>query len=188
MTDNEKSKKTNKLFKKLKESGRDFVEGVKEEIDSSQFSTKEKTRSFAEGKASSIKSAVETRIADTSTPEEVYFSTWAWFWVMIFSVFICLMIFIFSLSNSKFLLMGLLALIAIPFLIVWCLIHMIPTIKIFGFTIFDRHQLSLRRQLSVGKEIARFFSREFLQESPLIAFLLFSFILIFIFSVLVALL
>lgn len=186
MTEDEKSGKTRGLFDKIKESGKDFVDGVKEEIDAAQTTTKEKTRDFTTKKSEEIKTTVQRRAADTSSAEEIYFSTWAWFWAMLFSVFICFSIFLFSIVNSRFFLLGLLALIALPFTVIWCLIHMIPTVKIFGFTIFDRRKLSLRRQLSLGKEIARLFSREFLQESPLIAFFIFAFFVIFLFSLLFA--
>lgn len=191
MTNDEKSGKTGKsrgLFDKIKDSGKDFVDGVKEEIDAAQTVTKEKTRDYTTKKTEEIRTTVKRRAADTSSAEDIYFSTWAWFWAMIFSGFVCFSIMIFSVVNPRLILVGLLALIALPFAVIWCLIHMIPTIKIFGFTIFDRRKLSLRRQLSLGKEIARFFSREFLQESPIIAFFIFSFFIIFLFALLFALL
>ncbi len=182
-----KEKTPKKIIDKIKESGKDFVEGVKEEIDVGKTSPSERARDLAARKKTELKSTITSRVSETSTPEDIYFSTWAWFWAMIFVVFICLSIFIFSLVNFRFIFVGLLALIAMPFLVIWCLIHMVPTIKIFGFTIFDRRRLSLRRQLTVGKEIARIFSREFLQESPIIAFLVFSFLIIFVFAVIIAL-
>ncbi|MFW9905284.1 MAG: hypothetical protein ACFFFH_13170 [Candidatus Thorarchaeota archaeon] len=186
MAKDEKPKKSKKLFDKIKGSGKDFVDGVKEEIQTAQITTKEKTREYTTKKREEIKTTVERRVADTSTAEDVYFSTWAWFWAMIFSAFACLAIFMVGIANPKFFLVGLLALIALPFIVIWCLIHMVPTIKIFGFTIFDRRRLSLRRQLSLGKEIARLFSREFLQESPIIAFFIFAFFVIFLFALLFA--
>ncbi|WP_455139859.1 hypothetical protein [Candidatus Hodarchaeum mangrovi] len=179
-------KKTRSIFDKIKESGKEFVDGVKEEIDMGTISTKEKAREYTARKSSDFRETVRQRSRDTSSPEELYFSAWNWFCLMIFGVFFSLIIFIFSLGNPKFLLVGLLALIAIPFIVIWCLTHMVPTIKIFGFTVFDRDQLSVRRQLSIGKEIARFFSREFLQESPMIAFFIFLFILIFILALMSA--
>ena len=178
--------RSKKLFDKLKSSGKDFVDGMKEELDQGLSSTREKTRDYTSSKTEEWRSTVQQRARDTSTPEDVYYSTWAWFWAMIFGVFGCLILFAMGISNPNFFLVGLLALIAIPFVIVWCLIHMIPTIKIFGFTVFDRRSLSLQRQLSLGKEIARFFSREFLEESPIFAFLLFAFLMIFLFSLLMA--
>jgi cation transport ATPase len=186
MAKDEKPKKSRKLFDKIKDSGKDFVDGVKEEIQTAQVTTKEKTREYTTKKREEIRTTVERRAADTSTAEDVYFSTWAWFWAMIFSAFVCLVIFMVGITNPRFFLVGVLALIALPFIVIWCLIHMVPTIKIFGFTIFDRHRLSLRRQLSLGKEIARLFSREFLQESPIIAFFIFAFFVIFLFSLLFA--
>ena len=186
MAKDEEPKKPRKLFDKIRDSGKDFVDGMKEEIHTAQVTTKEKTKEYTIKKREGIKTTVERRVAETSTAEDIYFSTWAWFWAMIFSVFICLAILMVGITNPKFILVGLLALIALPFIVIWCLIHMVPTIKIFGFTIFDRRRLSLRRQLSLGKEIARLFSREFLQESPIIAFFIFAFFIIFLFALLLA--
>ncbi|MHA2074729.1 MAG: hypothetical protein ACXACU_16345 [Candidatus Hodarchaeales archaeon] len=178
--------RSGKLFKKIKDTSKEFIDGVKEEVDEATASTREKGKEYRTVKTQELKTSLKTRVSDTSSPEDVYYSTWAWLWAMVFSVIICLAIFMVSLTNPKFLLMGILALIAMPFLVIWCLIHTIPTIKIFGFTIFDRHKLSLRRQLSLGKEIARVFSREFLDESPMIAFLFFAFVVIFILSIAIA--
>ncbi|MFX0014354.1 MAG: hypothetical protein ACFFB2_08460 [Promethearchaeota archaeon] len=186
MSKDERSRKSRKFLDKIKESGKDFVDGVKEEIQTAQTTTKAKAKEYSTQKTQEIRTTVKKRAADTSTAEEIYFSTWAWFWAMIFSFFVCLSIFMFSIVNPRFILVGFLALIALPFITVWCLIHMVPTIKIFGFTIFDRRRLSLRRQLSLGKEIARLFSREFLQESPIIAFFIFAFLVIFLLSLLFA--
>ena len=174
------------MFKKIKDTSKEFVDGVKEEVDGAIVSTREKGKEYSSVKTQKIKTNLKSRVSDTSSPEDLYYSTWGWFFAMIFGIFICLAIFMISITNPKFILLGILSLLAMPFLVVWCLIHMIPTIKIFGFTIFDRHKLSLRRQLSLGKEIARLFSREFLDESPLIAFLFFAFIVIFILSIAIA--
>ncbi|UCE14047.1 MAG: hypothetical protein JSV04_02445 [Candidatus Heimdallarchaeota archaeon] len=187
MSEEEKEGKASKFFKKVKEGGKDFVEGVKEELEVAQITAEEKAKDFKAEKSTSIRTSFESRMADTSTPEELYYSTWTWFWMMIFSIFVCLTVFLFCLTDPRFVLVGFLVLLAMPFIVIWCLIHMVPTIKIFGFTIFDRRQLSLRRQLSVGKEIARFFSREFLQESPIIAFFIFAFMVMFLFAILIAL-
>ena len=186
MAKDEESKKSRKIFDKIKDSGKDFVDGVKEEIQSAQTTTKEKTKEYTTKKREEIKTTIERRAADTSTAEDIYFSTWAWFWAMIFGVFVCFAIIMVGIANPRFILVGALALIALPFIVIWCVIHMVPTIKIFGFTIFDRRRLSLRRQLSLGKEIARLFSREFLQESPIIAFFIFAFFVIFLFALLLA--
>lgn len=178
--------KSGKIFKKIRETSKEFIDGVKEEISDTTVSTKEKSREYRSLKTQEIKTSFKSRVKDTSSPQELYYSTWGWFWAMIFSAFICLFIFMISLTNSKLILVGLLSLLAMPFVVIWCLIHMIPSITIFGFTIFDRHKLSLRRQLTIGKEIARLFSREFLKESPIFAFLFFAFVVIFILSILMA--
>jgi hypothetical protein len=185
------SKKDSKAKKgfvdRIKDSSKDFVEGVKAEFnEAGSQSSKEERTSYIGRKRGEFQQAVNRRVSDTSSPDEVYYSSTAWFWAMFFVIIICISLFFSGIMYPRFFLMGLLALLAMPFLVLWCLIHMIPTIRIFGFTIFDRSHLSLRRQLTVGKEIARFFTREFLEESPIFAFFLFLFILIFILSVLFA--
>ncbi|MHA1975702.1 MAG: hypothetical protein ACW98F_11600 [Candidatus Hodarchaeales archaeon] len=183
------SKKDSKFKKsfvdRIKDSSKDFVDGVKSEFDEATQSplSKESTTSYVGKKREKFQQTVSKRMSDTSSPENVYYSTTAWFWAIFFVIIICLFLFFSGIMNPRFFLMGLLALLAMPFLVFWCLIHMIPTIRIFGFTVFDRSQLSLRRQLTVGKEIARFFTREFLEESPTFAFILFMFLLIFIISI-----
>ena len=189
----EKKPKSKRGFMdRIKDSGKDFMDGIKEELSdpaSSSESKKRKTEpSYFKRKGEDFRETLSTRIGDTSTPEEVYYSTTAWFWAMVIVIMICITLFLYGIMNTRFLLVGLLALIAMPFLVIWCLIHMIPTVRIFGFTIFDRNQLSFRRQLTIGKEIARFFSREFLEESPLFAFLLFTFIVLFILTLITAIL
>lgn len=186
MKNNKEETRSKKLFDKIKTTGKDFVDGMKEELDQGLITTREKAKDYTTSKTADWRTTVQERARDTSSPENIYYSTWAWFWAMIFGIFGCLILFTMGISNPKFFLVGLLALLAVPFVIIWCLIHMIPTIKIFGFTVFDRRSLSLQRQLSLGKEIARLFSREFLHESPTFAFLLFAFLTIFILSLLMA--
>jgi hypothetical protein len=181
-------KQKKSLFDRVKESSKDFVDGVKAEFDEAETpqSSRGERTSYVGRKREEFQQAVNRRVSDTSSPDQVYYSTTAWFWAMFFVIIICLSLFFSGIMYPRFFFMGLLALLAMPFLVIWCLIHMIPTIRIFGFTVFDRSQLSLRRQLSVGREIARFFTREFLEESPIFAFLLFMFMLMFILSILMA--
>ncbi len=183
---NKKDSKLKRSFvDRMKDTGKDFVEGVKGEFQEAGKSSGSGP-SYVERKKEAFQQAVHDRVESTSSPEEVYYSTMAWFWAMMFTILICITLFFYGIAVSKFFFIGLLALLAMPFLVIWCVIHMIPTVKIFGFTIFDRRQLSLRRQLSVGKEIARFFTREFLQESPEFAFILFVFAALFLISLLFA--
>lgn len=183
---NKKDSKPKRSFvDRMKDTGKDFVAGVKDEFQEAEKSS-ESGPSYIERKKRSFQKAVHERVESTSSAEEVYYSTMAWFWAMMFTILICIVIFIYGITEPKFFFVGLLALLAMPFLVIWCLIHMIPTIKILGFTIFDRKQLSLRRQLSIGKEIARFFTREFFQDSPEFAFLMFMFIALFLMAILFA--
>ena len=180
------SKPKKSFVDRIKDSSKDFVDGVLDEVGQTP-PTKEGAASYVGKKRDKFQQTVNRRMSDTSSPENVYYSTTAWFWAMFFVIIICLFLFFSGIMNPRFFLMGLLALLAMPFLVVWCLIHMIPTIRIFGFTVFDRNQLSLRRQLTVGKEIARFFTREFLEESPTFAFIMFMFLLFFLLSIFFAL-
>jgi hypothetical protein len=183
---NKKDSKSKRSFiDRMKDSGKDFVDGIKDEYQEASKSS-ESGPSYIEKKKGAVKQAYQDRMESTSRPEEVYYSTMAWFWAMMFTILICFTLFFYGIASPKFFLVGLLALLGMPVLVIWCVIHMIPTIKIFGFTVFDRRQLSLRRQLSVGKEIARFFTREFLQESPEFAFMLFMFVAIFLMALLFA--
>lgn len=102
----------------------------------------------------------------TTMPEEVVYSTWGWFWAMIFSLIITGAVFLTSLANPKFLLFGLLFLFGGILFAGFCLVNMIPEIKIFGFTVFSRKSLSLRQQLSFSAQISRFLGREFLRTHP----------------------
>lgn len=189
MSPHEENRKTAKgegIFHKIKKGGKEFVEGVKEEINTSKTGVQEKTLEFKSQQAVRLRSAVEKRITQTTTPEELYFSTWTWFWALIFAIIGCLSLFFMGVANLRFFPVGLLALIALPFIVGWCLVHMIPTVRIFGFTVFDRRKLSLRRQLSVGKEIAHVFSREFIGDEPLFAFFVFTFVFVFILALTMA--
>ncbi|MHA1974003.1 MAG: hypothetical protein ACTSW1_13475, partial [Candidatus Hodarchaeales archaeon] len=167
------NKRPKSFFDKVKDSSKDLLEGFKEEIVTDKEKKSEPIKTRVEG----VKSSVRKRLSETSSPEEMYYSSSNWFLTMVMGIFILLSIFLYGLINTKFLFVGFLSLILLPFFVIWCLIHMVPTIKIFGFTVFDRRQLSLRRQLSVGKEIARFFSREFFEDSPVMALLISLFLL-----------
>lgn len=192
----EEKKKKKGIFGKISNASKDFVDGIVEGVEESDAyqSTKQKVSDKKEEKKSQFKdykndvvTKTKTRIEDTSLPEQVYYSSWAWFWAMILGIFLIFTLMIMTFVNPKFILFNILLLIAIPFWIIWCLIHMIPEIKIFGFTIFSRKQLSLRRQLSLGKEIARLFSRQFYQESPEIFFIFYAFIVFIVLAILMAL-
>ncbi|MFW9779376.1 MAG: hypothetical protein ACFFE8_11030 [Candidatus Heimdallarchaeota archaeon] len=189
LSPNERGEKISKgegLFDKIKKGGKEFVEGVKEEINTGTSTIEEKAQGFKSQQSTKVRSAIAERKTQTTTPEELYFSTWAWFWALIFATIGCLFLFFMGLTNSRFFYLGLLSLLAFPFITGWCLVHMIPTVKIFGYTIFDRRKLSLRRQLSVGKEIARLFSREFIGDEPLFAFFVFLFIFAFVLALAIA--
>ena len=72
-------------------------------------------------------------------------------------------------------------LVAFPFYIFWIIYNTIPEVKIGDRIIFLRRDISIRRQLSFGKAIARTFSREMIKNSPQGALIIGLFFLLFIY-------
>ncbi|MHA1450758.1 MAG: hypothetical protein ACTSP4_15225 [Candidatus Hodarchaeales archaeon] len=144
----------------------------------------EKDQEDQEGQ--SLKEKIMSRAQDTTTPEDISYHVWSW-WILLVTVLVIgTFIIIISLSNSKFLFLGLLTLIAMPVIVIYCLIMLIPEIKIFGFTVFDPKKLATRKRLSVGKTIAQTMGREFIRQSPETAFLIFFIIALFIIAIVMA--
>lgn len=134
----------------------------------------------------SIKERIVSRAQDTTTAEEMTYHVWSWWMLLVTVLIVGMMIIIFSLSNSKFLLLGLLTLIAMPLIIIYCLIMLIPEIKIFGFTVFDPKKLATRKRLSVGRTIAQSMGREFIRQSPEAAFMILIIIALFTIAIVMA--
>ena len=134
----------------------------------------------------SLKERVMSRAQDTTTPEDISYHVWSWWMLLVTVLVVGMMIIIISLSNSKFLLLGLLTLIAMPVIVIYCLIMLIPEIKIFGFTVFDPKKLATRKRFSVGKTIAQSMGREFIRQSPEAAFMILFIIALFIIAVVLA--
>ena len=135
----------------------------------------------------SIKEKILARTQDTTSPEDISYHVWSW-WVLLVTVLITgTLIIIVSLSNPKFLLLGLLTLIATPVIAVYCLLMLIPKIKVFGFTVFDPKRLSARKRFSVGKTIAKTMGREFIRQSPEVALFIFFIAALFVVALVMAL-
>ncbi|MHA2297500.1 MAG: hypothetical protein ACXAEU_17815 [Candidatus Hodarchaeales archaeon] len=135
----------------------------------------------------SLKDKILARAQDTTTAEEIAYQVWSWWLLLVMTLIIGVFIIMFSLTNPKFILVGLLTLLAMPVIAIYCLIMLIPEIKIFGFTIFNPRKYSYRKQLSVGRTVAKAMTREFFRQSPEVAFILFAFVAIFIISIILAL-
>lgn len=94
------------------------------------------------------------------------FSWYGYMWSIIAFGFVILISFVISSSDSRFSLLPFILLIAFPFYIFWIIYNAIPEIKIGNRIIFSRDNVSIRKQLSFGKAIARTFSREMIKNSP----------------------
>ena len=108
----------------------------------------------------------------TSNPEQVLGTMWSYFFALWIGLFISLIAVIALMGNPKTSLLAILILIAIPFWVLFCILMMIPDVKIFGVTIFSRRNLSLRKSVSLGRRILYTFSREFYHQNPLLATIL----------------
>ena len=124
----------------------------------------------------------------TSTPEQVIGTMWSYFFAFWIGLFISLFAIITFVSNPKTQLLAVLIIIAIPFWAIFCLVMMIPDVKIFGITVFSRRNLSLRKSVSLGRRILYTFSREFYRQNPLLATLLIVYFLLIIAAILYAVL
>lgn len=123
----------------------------------------------------------------TTNPSQEYYRVWGWFWVIIITIFVGFIFIVLALSSQKFWFVAILLIIAVPIIIIYSVLQMIPTVTIFGWTIFDRSRLSARQQLSAGTRILRIFTKEFIREAPAAAFFIFLFIFLFVISLLFAL-
>ena len=124
----------------------------------------------------------------TSNPEQVIGTMWSYFFAFWIGLFISLFAIITFVSNPKTQLLAVLIIIAIPFWAIFCLVMMIPDVKIFGITVFSRRNLSLRKSVSLGRRILYTFSREFYRQNPLLATLLIVYFLLIIAAILYAVL
>ena len=92
-----KSKKS--FFDRVKDTGKDFVDGVKDEYQEAKKPS-DSGPSYVERKRGEFQQTVRDRMESTSRPEEVYYSTMAWFWAMMFTIFICIVLFFYGIGNS----------------------------------------------------------------------------------------
>ncbi len=187
----EKSKKRNILkshAKKLTSTGKDSVKKGLDKGKQIKNRIEEKTSnvlSEVDSKVRQVKNDVEheiTKVAvggiqmsksNTSSKsgfgsqiEGQIFSWYGYMWSIIAFGFVILISFVISSSDSRFSLLPFILLIALPFYIFWIVYNAIPEIKIGQRIIFSRDNLSIRRQLSFGKAIARTFSRQMIKNSP----------------------
>lgn len=108
----------------------------------------------------------------TSNPEQVIGTMWSYFFALWVGLFFSLIAVVVLISQPKTVFLAVLILIAMPFWALFCLLMMIPDVKIFGVTIFSRRNLSLRKSVSLGRRIVYTFSREFYRQNPTLATIL----------------
>jgi gas vesicle protein len=123
------------------------VEGAKM-TKSSPFSSESKSDNFA--------TKLESQI----------FSWYGYFWSIIVFGLVILISFAISARDGRFTLLPIILLIAFPLYILWIVYNAVPEIKIGSWTILSRETISIRKQLSFGKAVARTFSREMIKNSP----------------------
>ncbi|MFW9993822.1 MAG: hypothetical protein ACFFD4_17390 [Candidatus Odinarchaeota archaeon] len=142
------------------------------------------------GKKLPLKDRILARAQDTTTPEEISYRMWSWWTLLLLTLiigtFIILFSFAMAVEKPVFLLLGLMTLIAMPVIIIYSMIMLLPEIKVFGFTVFNPKRFSVRRRFSVGRAIARTMTREFFRQSPEVAFLIFAFVIIYIIAIILA--
>lgn len=122
----------------------------------------------------------------TSNPEQVLGTMWSYFFAMWIGIFISLFAIIFLISKPKTSFLAILILIAIPFWVIFCILMMIPDVKIFGVTVFSRKNLSLRKSVSLGKRLVYVFSKEFYRQNPLLASILVVYVVLILFAIIYA--
>ena len=115
--------------------------------------------------------------------EDQLFSWDGWIWSIVTFVFVILISFAISSADSRFTLLPII-LLMLPIYIMWVIYYSIPEIKIGNSILFSRKNVSVRRQLSFGKAIARTFSKEMIKNSPQGAMIIGMFFLLLIFLIL----
>ncbi|MHA2275175.1 MAG: hypothetical protein ACXAC2_05385, partial [Candidatus Kariarchaeaceae archaeon] len=98
--------------------------------------------------------------------ESQIFSWYGYMWSIIVFAFVILISFAISGRDGRFTLLPLLLLVIFPFYILWIIYNAIPEIKIGSWTVISRDTVSIRKQMSFGKAVAKTFSREMIKNSP----------------------
>lgn len=122
----------------------------------------------------------------TSNPEQVLGTMWSYFFALWIGLFFSLIAVVVLISQPKTAFLAILILVAMPFWVLFCLVMMIPDVKIFGVTVFSRRNLSLRKSVSLGRRIVYTFSREFYRQNPGIATLLLVYFVLIIIAIIYA--
>ncbi|MCE7736391.1 MAG: hypothetical protein GPJ54_16040 [Candidatus Heimdallarchaeota archaeon] len=174
--------------KKIKTKIEDTTSEVISEIDSKVKQVKNDVQheitKAAVGGVQMSKSSKSSARGFGSQIEGQIFSWYGYMWSIIAFAFVILISFAISSSDGRFTLLPIILLIAFPFYIFWIIYNAIPEIKIGNRIIFSRDDISIRKQLSFGKAIARTFSREMIKNSPEGAMIIGLFLLLLLYIVL----
>lgn len=161
--------------KVVKESIEEVIEEAKETNKADQQSSKQTQKKEVKHKLS------QTRKKPMSSPsydlrsgvsglersiEDHLFSWVGWFYSIFAYMIVIIISFVIAASDTRFWPLPIVMLIGFPFYIFWAIINTIPEIKIGNRVLFSKSDLSLQRQFSFGRAVARTFSREMIRNSP----------------------
>lgn len=158
-------KKFDKIKDKMQEKAKEISDSIEHEIKANK------------GKKTDKKS-YQTFSKETTNPEQVIGTMWSYFIAFWIGTFISVFAFFMLLNDEKSWFLAVLIIIAWPFWAIFCMLMMVPTVKIFGVTIFSRKNLSLKRSVSIGKRILYTFSREFYNSNPKMFFFLLTYLIL----------
>lgn len=149
------------------------TDGVQSEIAKIAISGAHKPKSNIRNGGASLDKRIEDQL----------FSWYGWIWSIVAFAFVILISFAISSSDGRFALLPIILLVIFPIYILWVIYYSIPEIKIGNSVLFSRKSVSVRRQLSFGKALARTFSREMIKNSPQGAMVIGIFLLVLIFLI-----
>ncbi|OLS23373.1 MAG: hypothetical protein HeimC2_26840 [Candidatus Heimdallarchaeota archaeon LC_2] len=150
------------------------TDGVQSEIAKIAISGAHKPKSKIRNGGSSLDKRIEDQL----------FSWYGWIWSIVAFAFVILISFAISSTDGRFERLPIILLVIFPIYILWVVYYSIPEIKIGNSVLFSRKSVSVRRQLSFGKALARTFSREMIKNSPQGAMVIGIFLLLLIFLIL----
>lgn len=158
--------KGKKIKNKIEETTSDVLSEVDSKVRQVKNDVEHEITKVAVGGIQMSKSNKSSKGGFGSQIEGQIFSWYGYMWSIIAFTFLILISFAISSTNSSFLLVPIVLLIAFPFYIFWVIYNAIPEVKIGNTTIFSRKDVSIRKQMSFGKAIGRTFSREMIKNSP----------------------
>lgn len=167
-------KRFNEIKGKMQQKAKKISQSIEDELRANQKRNSTNTSKTSYHYSSS---------GDHSSPEQIIGTMYSYFVAFWVGTIISAIAFVMLLPSPKTWFLAVMIIIAWPFWAVFCLVMMIPEVRIFGVTIFSRRNLSLRQSVSFGKRILYTFSREFYQSNPTMATILFFYLLLVIIAI-----